>query len=199
MLELVSWSWRLVFFQWFHTQRRLALRLSGCRHRGCFPSSSSLSSLHPCSECCVDVGARRGEARRGSGLAPCNDPAVVCLPAEALRWPASVISPSCFLSSLFKKSSSRPHHTFITHPFLSPQPPFLHSLSLSSLCLWSVLISLAPSAPISCHSTFSPPPPPPTASLSHLPLILLGVMQDKDIGITYGRVVMAARHLNPFI
>lgn len=197
MLGLVSSSWRLVFSRWFLTQRRLALCLCGRLHC-CFASSFSSSSFHTYSvECCVDVGARRGGAGRGSGLAPCNDPAAaVWLAAEALCWPASVISPSRFLSSLLRKSSSRPHRAFITHPFLLLSLLFF---TLSPLRLRSVLISLAPSAPHLLSLLHLAAPPPTSASPSHLPLILLGVMQDKDIGITYGRVVMAARHLNPFI
>lgn len=93
--------------------------------------------------------------------------------------------------------------------FLSaPSPSHYRSISLSLYFFFPAISLFAAAAvcpnlshplhTLSCRSPFllSPFLPP---SFSHLPLILLSVMQDKDTGITYGRVVMALRYLNPLI
>lgn len=73
------------------------------------------------------------------------------------------------------------HLSLITDPVLSLIALFFLSV------LVSVLISLSSPSYLLLFL------------LSPSLLLLLGVMQDKDIGITYGQVVMASLHLNPLI
>lgn len=141
----------------------------------------------------------------------------ICLAAHALHCFISVqhfwylpLSPSFLLS----------HHVILRLCFLSPlslsfniflsapSPSHYRSISLSLYFFFPAISLFAAAAvcpnlshplhTLSCRSPFllSPFLPP---SFSHLPLILLSVMQDKDTGITYGRVVMALRYLNPLI